>query len=52
MSERYDLACIRRIKVIRGQAASDGMTTLKQDGLLKVLRGLTDVHEVRRVCIK
>lgn len=39
-------------EVIRGQAASDGMTTLKQDGLLKVLRGLTDVHEVRRVCIK
>lgn len=37
---------------IREQAASDGMTTLKQDGILKVLLGLTDIHEVRRVCIK
>jgi type II secretory ATPase GspE/PulE/Tfp pilus assembly ATPase PilB-like protein len=30
----------------------DGMTTLKQDGILKVFKGLTDIHEVRRVCIK
>jgi type II secretory ATPase GspE/PulE/Tfp pilus assembly ATPase PilB-like protein len=37
---------------VREQAASDGMTTLKQDGILKVLRGLSDIHEVRRVCIK
>ena len=37
---------------IRVQAALDGMTTLKQDGLLKVFQGLTDVHEIRRVCIK
>ena len=37
---------------VREQAASDGMTTLKQDGILKVLLGHTDIHEVRRVCIK
>jgi type II secretory ATPase GspE/PulE/Tfp pilus assembly ATPase PilB-like protein len=37
---------------VREQAARDGMTTLKQDGILKVLQGLTDIHEVRRVCIK
>ena len=37
---------------IREQAAIDGMTTLKQDGILKVLHGLTDIYEVRRVCIK
>lgn len=37
---------------VREQAARDGMTTLKQDGILKVLLGLTDIHEVRRVCIK
>jgi type II secretory ATPase GspE/PulE/Tfp pilus assembly ATPase PilB-like protein len=37
---------------IRDQAARDGMTTLKQDGILKVLQGITDIHEVRRVCIK
>jgi type II secretory ATPase GspE/PulE/Tfp pilus assembly ATPase PilB-like protein len=38
--------------LIKEQAARDGMTTLKQDGILKVLLGLTDIHEVRRVCIK
>ncbi|HIJ81997.1 MAG TPA: type II/IV secretion system protein, partial [Desulfuromonadales bacterium] len=37
---------------IRDQAALDGMTTLKQDGILKVFKGLTDIIEVRRVCIK
>jgi type II secretory ATPase GspE/PulE/Tfp pilus assembly ATPase PilB-like protein len=37
---------------VKEQAARDGMTTLKQDGILKVLLGLTDIHEVRRVCIK
>ncbi|MDR3578519.1 MAG: ATPase, T2SS/T4P/T4SS family [Oryzomonas sp.] len=34
------------------QAVLDGMTSLKQDGITKVLQGLTDIHEVRRVCIK
>ncbi len=37
---------------VRELAVLDGMTTLKQDGLLKVFQGLTDIHEVRRVCIK
>jgi type II secretory ATPase GspE/PulE/Tfp pilus assembly ATPase PilB-like protein len=37
---------------VRDQAAQDGMTTLKQDGILKVFQGLTDIYEVRRVCIK
>jgi len=37
---------------VREQAAADGMSTLKQDGILKVLSGFTDIHEVRRVCIK
>ena len=37
---------------VREQAALDGMTTLKQDGILKVFQGLTDIHEVRRVCVK
>jgi type II secretory ATPase GspE/PulE/Tfp pilus assembly ATPase PilB-like protein len=37
---------------IREQSVKEGMTTLKQDGLIKVFQGLTDVHEVRRVCIK
>jgi type II secretory ATPase GspE/PulE/Tfp pilus assembly ATPase PilB-like protein len=37
---------------IRRQAMADGMVTLKQDGILKVMQGLTDIHEIRRVCMK
>jgi type II secretory ATPase GspE/PulE/Tfp pilus assembly ATPase PilB-like protein len=33
------------------QAIGEGMTTLKQDGIRKVFQGLTDIREVRRVCI-
>lgn len=40
------------IDEIRRQAIKDGMTTLKQDGILKVFQGLTDLKEIRRVCIK
>ena len=32
-------------------SASQGMTTLKQDGMLKAFSGLTDMAEIRRVCI-
>ena len=37
---------------IRTLAIEQGMTTLKQDGILKMLQGQTDLQEVRRVCIK
>ena len=37
---------------IRGQAIKDGMTTLKQDGIEKILAGTCDLLQVRRVCIK
>ena len=40
------------IELIRRQAIADGMTTLKQDGILKCFQGLTDLKEVRKVCIK
>jgi type II secretory ATPase GspE/PulE/Tfp pilus assembly ATPase PilB-like protein/GAF domain-containing protein len=40
------------VEFIRRQAIADGMTTLKQDGILKCFQGITDVKEVRRVCIK
>lgn len=40
------------IEEIRRQAINDGMTTLKQDGILKCFQGLTDIKEVRKVCIK
>ena len=33
-------------------ALEDGMRTLKEDGIEKVLMGLTDMHQVRAVCIK
>jgi type II secretory ATPase GspE/PulE/Tfp pilus assembly ATPase PilB-like protein len=32
-------------------ALQQGMMTLKQDGILKVMQGITDISEVRRVCI-
>jgi type II secretory ATPase GspE/PulE/Tfp pilus assembly ATPase PilB-like protein len=34
------------------QAIKDGMTTLKQDGVHKVFEGVTDMREVRRVCVE
>ena len=33
------------------QAAQDGMTTLKQDGIQKIMNGVTTIREVRRVCV-
>jgi len=38
--------------IILEQAIKEGMTTLKQDGIMKVFQGITDMAEVRRVCIK
>jgi type II secretory ATPase GspE/PulE/Tfp pilus assembly ATPase PilB-like protein len=37
---------------LRDQAIQDGMTTLMQDGIRKVFLGLTDIQQVRRVCLK
>ncbi|MBN1473984.1 MAG: Flp pilus assembly complex ATPase component TadA [Syntrophaceae bacterium] len=37
---------------IRETAIEEGMTTLLQDGIQKVLEGYTDLKQVRRVCIK
>ncbi|NLA75746.1 MAG: Flp pilus assembly complex ATPase component TadA [Deltaproteobacteria bacterium] len=33
------------------QAMLEGMTTLRQDGILKSIKGLTNLSEVRRVCV-
>ena len=41
-----------KMEEIRAQAIQDGMTTLMQDGIRKVLLGLTDLLQVRKVCIK
>jgi type II secretory ATPase GspE/PulE/Tfp pilus assembly ATPase PilB-like protein len=40
------------IEKLREQAIADGMTTLLQDGIHKVLQGLTDFKQVRAVCMK
>jgi type II secretory ATPase GspE/PulE/Tfp pilus assembly ATPase PilB-like protein len=37
---------------LANQAIKDGMSTLKQDGVHKVFEGITDMREVRRVCIE
>jgi type II secretory ATPase GspE/PulE/Tfp pilus assembly ATPase PilB-like protein len=37
---------------ILAEALNEGMRTLKQDGVEKVLLGVTDMHQVRAVCIK
>jgi type II secretory ATPase GspE/PulE/Tfp pilus assembly ATPase PilB-like protein len=37
---------------LRAEALKHGMRTLRQDGIEKVVRGLTDMTEVRRVCAR
>jgi type II secretory ATPase GspE/PulE/Tfp pilus assembly ATPase PilB-like protein len=41
-----------KMEDIRAQAIKDGMTTLKQDGIVKVFEGKADFIQVRKVCIK
>ena len=41
-----------RVVEMFASALNDGMRTLKQDGIEKVLSGITDIHQVRAVCIK
>ncbi len=41
-----------RVAEIVATALAEGMRTLKQDGIEKVLMGVTDMHQVRAVCIK
>ncbi len=41
-----------RVAELFAQALSDGMLTLKMDGMEKVLQGITDMVQVRAVCIK
>ncbi|MBW2559975.1 MAG: type II/IV secretion system protein, partial [Deltaproteobacteria bacterium] len=40
------------VETIRNMAISQGMSTLLQDGIMKVIQGYTDFNQVRRVCIK
>ncbi len=41
-----------RVAQLFSQALTDGMLTLKMDGMEKVLQGVTDMKQVRAVCIK
>ncbi|OIP10971.1 MAG: secretion system protein E [Betaproteobacteria bacterium CG2_30_68_42] len=41
-----------RVALLLAAALEDGMRTLKMDGIEKVLMGLTDMKQVRAVCIK
>jgi type II secretory ATPase GspE/PulE/Tfp pilus assembly ATPase PilB-like protein/GAF domain-containing protein len=41
-----------RVADLFATGLEEGMRTLKQDGMEKVLSGLTDMHQVRAVCIK
>jgi type II secretory ATPase GspE/PulE/Tfp pilus assembly ATPase PilB-like protein len=38
-------------EMIYAQAMKEGMATLRQDGIIRVFKGRTDMAEVRRVCI-
>jgi type II secretory ATPase GspE/PulE/Tfp pilus assembly ATPase PilB-like protein len=38
-------------EMLFAQAMNEGMSTLRQDGIMKVFKGHTDMSEVRRVCI-
>jgi type II secretory ATPase GspE/PulE/Tfp pilus assembly ATPase PilB-like protein len=40
------------VEVMRKQALTDGMTTLLQDGIWKVVKGVADFKQVRAVCMK
>ena len=46
IQERATVAEITKV------AFQEGMRTLKQDGIEKVLEGKTDIKQVRAVCIK
>lgn len=41
-----------RVAEVLATALEEGMRTLKQDGIEKVMQGITDLHQVRAVCIK
>ena len=41
-----------KMEELRDQAVKDGMATLMQDGIRKVFLGITDIQQVRKVCIK
>jgi type II secretory ATPase GspE/PulE/Tfp pilus assembly ATPase PilB-like protein len=49
---KKDIQESARVAKMFATAMDDGMRTLKQDGIEKVLGGITDMAQVRAVCIK
>lgn len=41
-----------RVAALRAEALVEGMRTLRQDGIEKVLAGITDLSQVRKVCVR
>jgi type II secretory ATPase GspE/PulE/Tfp pilus assembly ATPase PilB-like protein len=41
-----------RVEEIRNQAMKEGMRTLRQDGIERVIKGYTDIKHIRTVCMK
>ncbi|HEY5762717.1 MAG TPA: GspE/PulE family protein, partial [Rhodocyclaceae bacterium] len=41
-----------RVSEVLAEALNSGMRTLKMDGIEKVMQGITDIKQVRAVCIK
>ena len=49
---KKDIQNHARVAKMFATCMDDGMRTLKQDGIEKVLQGITDMLQVRAVCIK
>jgi type II secretory ATPase GspE/PulE/Tfp pilus assembly ATPase PilB-like protein len=49
---KKDIQDHARVSKMLVTAMNDGMRTLKQDGIEKALQGLTDMEQVKKVCIK
>ena len=41
-----------RVATLLGLALEEGMRTLRQDGIEKVLAGITDMPQIRKVCVR
>jgi type II secretory ATPase GspE/PulE/Tfp pilus assembly ATPase PilB-like protein len=41
-----------RVATLLSAALDEGMRTLRQDGIEKVMVGITDLKQVRKVCIR
>jgi type II secretory ATPase GspE/PulE/Tfp pilus assembly ATPase PilB-like protein len=47
---RHMIVTRASVSDVRKKSIDEGMLTLKQDGIVKVFRGYTDIVQVRRTC--